>query len=347
MSSSTSTPSSGTTPTPSSTAATSVTDDRTYTPRYIDVGINLTDPIFTGIYHGRKHHDSDLPSIISRAKAVGCQKLLVTGSDLSESRAAAALASEHPGFLFATVGVHPCSAWQLDTTPDAAAEYMASLKTLALEGKAAGTVAAFGEIGLDYDRLSHASAEVQRKWFAAQLDVAEELDLPLFLHSRAAADDFEAALLPRLAVNGGKISGGVVHSFTGTVSEMRRLVAAGLYIGINGCSLKTDDNLDVVREVPLDRLMLESDGPWCEIRPSHASARVLKEAEVRALPGTPAVKKERFREGSMVKGRNEPAAIALVATVVARVKGVTEEVVCEAAWRNTVSVFGLGETVEG
>lgn len=142
-----------------------------------------------------------------------------------------------------------------------------------------------------------------------------------------------------------------MHSFTGTVEEMQRLVDLGLYIGINGCSLKTEENLDVVRKVPLDKLMLESDGPWCEIRPSHASSKVLKEAQdmldlIGEVPSTPAVKKERWAKGKMVKSRNEPAATALVAVVVAKVKGVSLEEVCEAAWRNSVKLFGLGEKVE-
>ena len=121
---------------------------------------------------------------------------------------------------------------------------------------------------------------------------------------------------------------------------MRGLLAAGLYIGINGCSLKTDENLEVVKQVPLDRLMLETDGPWCEIRPSHASAKLLtklmKDASAATTLGAPvpelpkAKKKERWEKGARVSGRNEPVAISHVAWVVAAVKGVTVEEVCEA-----------------
>lgn len=141
-----------------------------------------------------------------------------------------------------------------------------------------------------------------------------------------------------------------MHSFTGTAEEMERMVKLGLYIGINGCSLKTEENLEVVKRVPLDRLMLESDGPWCEIRPSHASSKVLKEAQemldmIGEVPRTAAVKKERWVKGKMVKSRNEPAATALVAVVVAMVKGITLEEVCEAAWKNSVELFGLDETL--
>lgn len=133
------------------------------------------------------------------------------------------------------------------------------IKTLALESKNAGHAVAFGEIGLDYDRLFLSAKEPQLKYFEAQLDLAVEIQLPLFLHSRAASEDFERLLAPRLEKLPKR---GLVHSFTGTLEEMQRMVALGLDVGINGCSLKTEENLEVVKAVPLDRLQIETDGPW-------------------------------------------------------------------------------------
>jgi TatD DNase family protein len=133
------------------------------------------------------------------------------------------------------------------------------LRKLALESKAAGFAVAFGEIGLDYDRLFLCPQDQQRKYFEAQLDLAIDVQLPLFLHSRAAGEDFEQLLGLRLDKLPKK---GLVHSFTGTVEEMRRLAAMGLDIGVNGCSMKTEENLEVVKEIPLDRLQIETDGPW-------------------------------------------------------------------------------------
>ena len=95
---------------------------------------------------------------------------------------------------------------------------------------------AFGEIGLDYDRLFLTGKEQQLKYFEAQLEIAVEVQLPLFLHSRAASEDFERLLgnkLQRLPKRG------LVHSFTGTIEEMRRLVELGFDIGVNGCSMKS------------------------------------------------------------------------------------------------------------
>ena len=112
---------------------------------------------------------------------------------------------------------------------------------------------------MDYDRLYLTEKEPQLKYFEAQLDLAVRVQLPLFLHSRAASEDFERLLAPRLARLPKR---GLVHSFTGTIEEMQRLVDMGLDIGVNGCSMKTEENLDVVRAIPLERLQIETDGPW-------------------------------------------------------------------------------------
>ncbi|KAL3487093.1 hypothetical protein BJX62DRAFT_228258 [Aspergillus germanicus] len=304
--------------------------------RYVDIGINLSDPVFKGNYHGKQVHEDDLDDIIQRARDVGCQKFMVTGSDLEESKHAIDIAQKYPGFCYATVGIHPCQAKLFDSYPGGPMKMLEELKSLALEAKNSGHVVAFGEFGLDYDRLFLSAKEPQLKYFEAQLDLAVEIQLPLFLHSRAAHEDFERLLAPRL----GKLpKRGLVHSFTGTLEEMEKLVALGLDIGVNGCSLKTEENLEVVKAIPLDRIQIETDGPWCEIRPSHASSKFLPGAP--ALPK--AVKKERWQKGLMVKGRNEPVAIAQVAHVIAGVKGITVEEVCEAAWKNSTRMFGLGE----
>jgi TatD DNase family protein len=155
--------------------------------------------------------------------------------------------------------VHPCSSEQFDKQQGGPQAALAELKTLAIKARDSGHAVAFGEIGLDYDRLFLAPKETQLKYFDAQLDLATELQMPLFLHSRACSEDFERLLgsrLDRLPKRG------LVHSFTGTVEEMQRIVAMGFDIGINGCSMKTEENLSVVKEVPLDRLQIETDGPW-------------------------------------------------------------------------------------
>lgn len=151
---------------------------------------------------------------------------------------------------------------------------------------------------------------------------------------------------------------GCVHSFTGALEEMQELVELGLFIGINGCSLKTEENLAVVKALPLDRLMLETDAPWCDMRPTHASAAHLDQYRQKpdaksaqsssAAPDSllqryapSAVKKEKHSMEKMVKGRNEPCTIGQVALVVAAIKGLEVTEVAQAAERNTRWLFGL------
>lgn len=207
---------------------------------------------------------------------------MVTGSDLKESQHAVELAEQYrkpsmpcqpirspphaylqpylpAGLCYATVGVHPCSAKQFDQHPGGPSALLSALRALAEETKASGHTVAFGEFGLDYDRLYLTPKEQQLKYFEEQLDLAVELQLPLFLHSRAASEDFERLLGERIERLPKK---GLVHSFTGTLEEMRRMVQMGLDVGINGCSLKSEENVEVVREIPLERLQIETDGPW-------------------------------------------------------------------------------------
>eukprot|EP00301_Raphidiophrys_heterophryoidea_P027262 c9573_g1_i2.p3 GENE.c9573_g1_i2~~c9573_g1_i2.p3 ORF type:complete len:181 (-),score=55.21 c9573_g1_i2:82-624(-) len=133
-----------------------------------------------------------------------------------------------------------------------------------------------------------------------------------------------------------RISGGVVHSFTGSVAELKAHLDLGMYVGINGCSLKTEDNIAAVRELPLDRLMLETDAPWCEIRGSSA-------ASGHVVSQWPVCKKESFEMGKCVKSRQEPCHMRQVLEVVAAVKGLSQKDVADAAYQNTMKLFFSGE----
>ncbi|KAI9054073.1 hypothetical protein LZ554_001244 [Drepanopeziza brunnea f. sp. 'monogermtubi'] len=341
-----------------------------YVPRFCDIGINLTDSVYTGLYNGTQRHPSDLHDVVRRARDVGCKKLIVTGSDLKHSERALDLCDEFPGTVYATIGVHPCNASSL--TPSV----LQKLEALADQGKYEHRVVAFGEIGLDYDRLELCPKHIQCLAFNNQLKIAVKLQLPLFLHCRAAHENF----LECLSIYSRRLpKRGVVHSFTGTLEEMQELVAQGWHIGVNGCSMKTEENCAVVKAIPLERLHIETDGPWCEIRPSHASSAVLSKLRAELAPppqaeagnaargnngqgsnrgnrkseegedpamgwgGWKSVKKERWVEGATIKGRNEPCFIGRVAWAVAGIKGISVEEVCEAAWKNSVRMFGMGE----
>lgn len=131
----------------------------------------------------------------------------------------------------------------------------------------------------------------------------------------------------------------------------------GFHISINGCGLKTADNLAAAATIPLDRLLLETDAPWCSMNTTHAShahlipsSTTLPKALSALYNPQPSFKPDRFVAGQIVKGRNEPCAIGLVAHVMAQLLGVSMAEVSEAAWKNTVELFNIGaddETGDG
>ncbi|KAG9396917.1 TatD family [Carpediemonas membranifera] len=291
---------------------------------FIDIGANLTDGMFYGSYHGKEKHEPDLGRVIDRAREHGVKQMMLTVGSVSDMKDAYDLCKHHPGELFATVGIHPTRAKELESgkiTID-------RLRQVANDNK--GTIAAYGEFGLDYDRLHFCPAGVQRKWFEKQLELAVELELPLFLHCRAAADDFLAIITPFIT----RLKGGVVHSYTGDVAAMRKMIEMGLHIGVNGCSLKTEENLDVVKQIPLDRLMLETDCPYCDIRATHAGSGLVK-TKFNTRPN------HRYDPSCLVKGRCEPCQIVQVAEVVSVVCDVPVEQLAKTAFDNTCAVFTM------
>ena len=114
--------------------------------------------------------------------------------------------------------------------------------------------AAVGECGLDYDRLEYAPMKLQLQAFPMHFDLAQKHGLPMYLHSRNCKADFVMIVKE----NRHKFGTACVHSFTGDLDELKQLLAMDLYIGVNGCSLKTPENIEVVKHIPLNRLMLES-----------------------------------------------------------------------------------------
>ncbi|KAJ7099625.1 hypothetical protein C8R43DRAFT_1048592 [Mycena crocata] len=313
--------------------------------RFIDIGVNLTDPVFRGTYYGKKRHDDDMESLLNRATSAGVKSLIVTGSSLSESRQALTLAKAL-GF-FCTIGCHPTRSAEFDKFQGGPDAYLLALDELVANNlQGIGRVVAIGECGLDYDRLHFASTEVQQRHFRSQLSLAKKYHLPLFLHSRAAHADFVKILCEEgFGEDGGRAVGGrsgVVHSFTGSSEELIQLMDMGFYISVNGCSLKTEENLETMKSIRLDRLLLETDAPWCSMTGGHASKQHLSSLppSLRDLYFPPSTKPENFA-GRAVKGRNEPCAIGGVAWVMHKLHGVPMEDVTETAFQNTLELFSL------
>lgn len=235
--------------------------------------------------------------------------------------------------MFTTVGVHPTRCGEFETYPQGPEAYLNALEEVLKDGISDGKVVAVGECGLDYDRLQFCDADTQRRWFEAQFSLAKSFNLPMFLHLRAATSDFLEIVRRHLE----DFPAGVVHSFDGSQAELDDILTVNkLHIGLNGCSLKTEENLAVAAMVPIDRLHFETDAPWCDIRATHAGAGAIRTK-------LPAKDKKKHDMGCLVRGRNEPCNIWQVLEVIAEAKeGKEAEAAAELAaqvLRNSEAMF--------
>lgn len=259
----------------------------------VDIGLNLT----------HRRFDADREAVLERALAAGVQQMVLTGTCARSSSTAADYAALHPGVLFSTAGIHPHDAER--ATP----QDLQTLRSLAMRPE----VVAIGECGLDFNR-DFSPRDVQQQVFAEQVKLACELQMPLFLHEReaqatllAVLDSFGAAQLPPV----------VVHCFTGSETELQVYLRRGYFIGITGwiCDERRGQHLlEIVRQIPLSRLMLETDAPFLTPR------------DLRPKPPS---------------GRNEPAYLAHILQTVARAYGRSAEDVAAATTATATAFFKL------
>jgi TatD DNase family protein len=257
----------------------------------IDIGANLTHVSFR----------EDVSQVIARAHEHGVSRIIVTGTTVAESHAAIELASRHEN-LFATAGVHPHHARECD------AGTIPALRELAKHPR----VVAIGECGLDFNR-NYSPHPDQEKWFVAQVELGIELGMPLFLHSRDAHPRFSQIIS---ALKPGKA---VAHCFTGTKEELHSYLDLGLYVGITGwiCDERRGAHLlELVRDIPRERLLLETDSPYLTPRDLHPQPKAR---------------------------RNEPAFLPHILRTVARALGRPHEEIAAETTRNATAFFGLNE----
>lgn len=218
----------------------------------IDIGANL----------GHESFSHDIDEVLARARAAGVTEIVVTGASEQGSRDALELAKRYPGFLHATAGLHPHHA----------SDYTGDTDALFRELLADPRVLAVGETGLDYFR-DLSPREVQIFAFERQLEIAVDCGKPLFLHQRDAHEDFIACM--RNVRD--RVGAVVVHCFTGEKKELFDYLDQDWHIGITGwiCDERRGAHLrELVRHIPADRLMVETDSPYLMPRtlipkPSH------------------------------------------------------------------------------
>lgn len=254
--------------------------------RFIDSHAHLADPAF----------DADRDEVIARARAAGAAAIVAIGESLAVAQRAREAAAAHPSFVFFTAGVHPYEAASFDPARD----------PQAIREEIARGAVAIGECGLD-NHYDGASRELQRRAFSAQLAIAGETGRPVIVHTREAEDD--TAAMVREAGDAG--IRGVLHCYTGSHALANTALEAGWYISFSGIvTFKKWADDDLVRLVPDDRLLVESDSPYLAPVPDRGK-------------------------------RNEPAWVARTVERVAAARGVSAEVLGEQSVANARRLFGL------
>jgi TatD DNase family protein len=257
-------------------------------PPFFDSHAHLANPAFAG----------DADAVIGRARDAGATGIVCIGESIATAERACELARRHASVVWFTAGVHPHDATTFDAPRDEAA-----IRALA----AAGAVAV-GECGLDY-HYDHSPRDVQRAVFGAQLALAADLALPVVVHTREAEADTRDLL--RDAARGGVR--GVLHCYTGSAALAEDALAAGWHVSFSGIvTFKTWTDAALLRLVPDDRLLVESDAPYLAPVPNRDK-------------------------------RNEPAWVSHTVARLAAVRGTTADALGAQTTRNAHRFFGLAD----
>jgi len=256
---------------------------------YIDIGANLLDESF----------NKDLDDVLDRSFGSNINILINTSSSIEEAKRSLDLTKKYPSRIYTTAGIHPHNASTAD-------DQIKSNLTEIIKNK---SVVAIGECGLDYFR-NLSPKEKQLSVFKSHLEIAKETELPLFLHQRDAHEDFVNCLNNILD----RPIHGVAHCFTGNVDQMKTYLDMGLYIGITGwiCDERRNDELiKAVKQLPLDRVLIETDSPYLIPR---------------------SLKKSR---------RNEPMHLPIIAEKLALEMGIELSSLVEHTLSNSIKLFNL------
>ena len=258
----------------------------------VDIGVNLTN----------KSLLRDLDGVLQRAEAAGVRQMIITGTTIDESHQAIALCKRFPQRLYSTCGIHPhhASDWDQNSLDE--------LRSMARQD----CVRAIGETGLDFNR-NYSSPEAQEQAFQQQLELAVELGMPLFCHQRDAHHRF----VEMLGDYRDRLTRLVVHCFTDNRDALMHYLDLDCYIGITGWICDERRGLELqqlVRLIPADRLLVETDAPYL-------------------LP--------RDLDPKPANRTNEPAYLPHILAAVARHRGDPAEQLARQCFDNSRAFFGL------
>ncbi len=238
--------------------------------------------------------DSDRSEVIQKIKNANVGLLNNIASDIESSKTSIALAEKYD-FIYASVGVHPSCTHSMQNAD------IDTLRELSRHPK----VVAIGEIGLDY-HYDDTHPDVQKEWLLAQLDLAKELDMPVIIHDRESKGECIEILREK------NIKKCVFHCFSGSAQIAKELVKMGFYISFTGVVTFKNARraVEAVREIPLDRIFIETDCPYMAPEP---------------FRGT----------------RNDSSLVFRIAEKIAEIKGLQTDEVIRATRENAVNFFGI------
>ena len=249
-------------------------------------------------HYSDKAFAKDRDTLLKSLKAGGVDFVVECGADLKSSMKALEMTQEYD-FVYGAVGVHPESVGDLDV------DDISMLYTMAASAE---KVVAIGEIGLDYHYPNNPDKEWQQEWFIEQIELAKELEMPIIVHSRDAAQD----TFNILKDYDGGMFGGVLHSYTGAPEMAKRYVDMGFYLGIGG--MVTFDNAKkvaaTVEQIPLEHLLIETDCPYLAPVPMRGK-------------------------------RNDSRNLQYVVERIAKIKNITPEEVARVTTANAKKLFGI------
>ncbi|MEW4286626.1 TatD family hydrolase [Priestia koreensis] len=250
----------------------------------------------THVHLNAEQYDEDLQEVIDRALDAGVQNMVVVGFDEETINKAMELVERYD-FLYASVGWHPVDA--IDMTD----EHLAWLEELAAHPK----VVALGEMGLDY-HWDKSPKDVQKEVFRKQIRLARKVKLPIIIHNRDATED----VVEILSEENVKEVGGIMHCFTGSLEVAKQCMNMNMYISYGGpVTFKNAKKpKEVVVDIPLDRLLIETDCPYLTPHPHRGK-------------------------------RNEPGYVSLVAEQIAELRGISYEELAVKTTENAKKLFGI------
>ncbi|MFC1627225.1 TatD family hydrolase [Patescibacteria group bacterium] len=292
---------------------------------YIDTHCHLNFKVF----------DNDYKKVIKRAFEAGVEKIIVPGTDLESSKRAIEIAEEFEG-VYATVGFHPHHVKGLNKIDE---KIVNELRSLAKNKNVVG----IGECGLDYYvyqktkypsttlRINKKSKNLQKRLFGMQIQLAKELDLALVIHNREADEDVldtidhfcKSASTSRDRADN-KYPKGVLHCVSGSREYVKKALEMGFYVGVDGNVTYDKKVEELAKEIPLDRVLLETDSPFLLPEPIRSERR-----------------RKSASNTSRDKLRNEPISVKIVAEFIARLKNTSFRQVEKETTENAERLFAI------